>query len=233
MLHKSALAQHHRFFPQHFHSQRCDSNIIGSVTEPRVQAPESAFPPHPWILYLSPFNLLWSWIGSRSCQTLCTTPMTWQHATPHVKVLKDSAQCKISIPEFTQQARQTATRFLLYAWPGTGGVATACHSGVSIHCCLAAKVLLLLEILETGFSYQKSEKPCRMTGGQCAGKCCAVSIEIRYPFQELEVGFFLKWHKTATLITLLLASPLLESLSDDTASCCNMLTPDPETGVVE
>lgn len=156
--------------PQHFHSQRCDSNIIGSVTEPRVQAPKSAFPPHPWILYLSPFNLLWSWIGSRSCQPLCITPMTWQHATPHVKVLKDSAQCKISIPEFTQQARQTATRFLLYAWPGTGGVATACHSRVSIHCCLAAKVLLLLEILETGFSYQKSEKLSRMTGGQCAGK---------------------------------------------------------------
>lgn len=70
-----------------------------------------------------------------------------------------------------------------------------------------------------------------MTGGQCAGKCCAVRIEIMYPFQELE--FFPKWHKTATLITLLLASPLLESLSDDTASCCSMLTPDPDTRVVE
>lgn len=150
MLHKSALVRHRRSFPPHFHSQRCVSNITGSVTEPRVQASDSAFPPHPYILYLSPFNLLWSWISSRPRQPLCTTPSkTWQHAAPRVKVLKDSAQCKGSIPEFTKQARQTATRFLIHAGPGTGGVATACHSRVSIHCCLAAKVLLLLEILET------------------------------------------------------------------------------------
>lgn len=46
-LHKSALARHHFSFPPHFHSQRCVSNITSSVTEPRVQASDSAFPPHP------------------------------------------------------------------------------------------------------------------------------------------------------------------------------------------
>lgn len=176
-----------------------------------MQASDSGFPPHPEILYLSPFNLPWSWISSRSCQPLCTTSDTWL-AARRSPCQGPGGLCSVkgSIAEFTKQARQTATHFLIYAGTGTGGVALGCHSGVSIHCCLAAKVLLLLGIHETALYLQKRGQNDRRPTYRRT-----LQYQRPGPYQEPEMRVILNWHKT----TLLLASPLPVSVSDDTASC--------------
>lgn len=109
--------------------------------------------------------------------SLCARHQTWL-AARRSPCQGPGGLCSVkgSIAGFTKQAKQTATRFLIYAGTGTGGVALACHSGVSIHCCLAAKVLLLLGIHETALYLQKSEKEGRMTGGQHAGEHCSINV---------------------------------------------------------